>query len=184
MIICTDHHYRDSNGRYAYNPETADAVWKITERTVRKTLPKYDVLVLVVGLPGSGKNTWLVDHAKDKRLYVDATFSRSEWRKPFVQAAKDLGKPVIAVWVDTPLEQCLAQNSERDPDRRIPEERYDGWWASLMESPPSTSEGFDAAWRITSHDNVGMECHEVPAYDGAQGTQDPSARRDDLLLYP
>lgn len=184
MIISSDHHHRAANGSYEFSPETAKAVWRVTERRVRELLPDYESLVLVIGLPGSGKSTWLVDHAKDDRLYVDATFAKAEWRKPFIQAAREANKPVIAVWVDTPLEDCLAQNAERDPDRRVSEERYDGWWADLMETPPSITEGFDAAWRITQHDNVTMSYHEVPEYSGAVSQSGGSTQPDDPLLRP
>lgn len=184
MIICTDHHFRDSDGSWSFDPDQEGAVWEITAKAARKMLPRYEVLVLVIGLPGSTKNTWLMDHSTDNRLYVDATFSKAERREPFIQIAKDLGKPVIAVWVDTPLDQCLAQNAERDPDRRIPEDQYDGWWADLLSSPPSLGEGFDAAWRITAHDDEEVQFHEMPEYDGAEARSGEAARQGDPLLRP
>lgn len=168
MIISPDSFQQNAAGTRYFTPESG-VVWKLTQDRVRTELEHHDVLVLMVGLPGSGKSTWLVDHAKPGRLYVDATFCVPEFRAPFIEIAKQVGKPVISIWVDTSFEVCLERNAERPADRRVPDELYDGWWASLLESPPSESEGLAASWRVIRHDNVSMEAHPVPEYDLAPG---------------
>lgn len=182
MIISPDSFQQNTDGSRYLTPE-AGVLWKLTQDRVREELKKHDVLVLMVGLPGSGKSTWLVDHAKPGRLYVDATFCVPEYRAPFIQIAHEAGKPVVALWVDTPFEVCLARNAEHPPDRQVPEELYDGWWASLLETPPSETEGFDACWRVTQHDNVSMSYHGIPEYRGTI-TPRREITPDDALLYP
>ena len=188
MIISPDRFSQSMNGTASYLTPESGLVWELTQDRVRRELADHDVLVLMVGLPSSGKSTWLVNHAKPGRLYIDTTFCLPEYRAPFIEIAKQAGKPVISIWVDTPFEVCLVRNAEHPADRRIPEELFDGWWASLLESPPSEGEGLDASWRVTEHDNVRMVYHGVPEYGGSiPARKTLSAQpsdQDDLLLYP
>jgi hypothetical protein len=49
--------------------------------------------------------------------------------------------PVRAVWIDTPVEVCLARNDAREGRARVPLQGLFGTKARFV--PPTTAEGFD-----------------------------------------
>jgi predicted kinase len=76
---------------------------------------------------------------------VDATNLKPEWRAVFVRIARHCGARVEAVLFDTPLEECLRRNRERD--RMVPEDVLLKMAGQL--EPPSLDEGFDAIRIVT-----------------------------------
>lgn len=70
--------------------------------------------VLVCGAPGSGKSTWLAQHARAGVLYYDATLSHQATRRQLIRLAEGAGVSVRIVWMRTPLDVCLRRNAERD----------------------------------------------------------------------
>ena len=78
--------------------------------------------------------------AAGRSVVVDNTNPSAAERAPLVAAARAAGVPVRAVWVDTPLEVCLARNAVRPEPRRVP---LVGIHAALARfEPPSVAEGF------------------------------------------
>ncbi|SDE98801.1 AAA domain-containing protein [Blastococcus aurantiacus] len=78
--------------------------------------------------------------AAGRSVVVDNTNPSAAERAPLVAAARVAGVPVRAVWVDTPLEICLARNAVRPAERRVP---LVGVHAALGRfEPPSVEEGF------------------------------------------
>ena len=75
------------------------------------------------------------------RVVVDNTNAAVEDRAPLVAAARAVGAPVRAVWLDTPAEVCLARNDAREGRARVPLVGVLSTRARLV--PPSTAEGFD-----------------------------------------
>jgi len=54
------------------------------------------------------------------RTFVDATNLTARARRQLLHAARDAGRPAVAVVFDVPLERCLAQNTRR-AGRRVPD---------------------------------------------------------------
>ena len=78
--------------------------------------------------------------AAGRSVVVDNTNPSAAERAPLVAAARAAGVPVRAVWVDTPLEVCLARNAARPQERRVP---LLGIHAALARfEPPSVAEGY------------------------------------------
>ncbi|GAB3202175.1 hypothetical protein GCM10027261_39040 [Geodermatophilus arenarius] len=83
---------------------------------------------LVAGLLAAGRS-----------VVVDNTSPSPEERAPLVAAARAAGVPVRAVWVDTPLEECLARNAARES----PVPLVGVHAARARFAPPTAAEGFD-----------------------------------------
>jgi predicted kinase len=144
VILSPDHFLYDADGRYAWSPERVTSAWRLTVSKTREALadPRVRKLVLLVGLPGAGKTTWLAGHHDRDVLYVDATFVRRGDRTSFVSLAREAGKPCGAVLFTTPFDLCASRNSLRPPDRSVPPEKMEEMQARLTETPPNFSEGF------------------------------------------
>ena len=135
-------------------------------------------IVVLVGLPASGKSTYLeqvavgglssdavrrllADDETDQSIhvqvfqtlrylleqrlaikrpvtYVDATSLTPEERRPYVEIGRAWDCEVEAVFLDVPLEICMARNAGRA--RKVPEEAMMKMAIKLV--PPSTDEGF------------------------------------------
>ena len=78
--------------------------------------------------------------AAGRSVVVDNTNPSAGERAPLVAAARAAGVPVRAVWVDTPLEVCLARNAARPERSRVPLVGIHAAVARL--EPPAVEEGF------------------------------------------
>ena len=136
-------------------------------------------IVVLVGLPGSGKSTYLerlgvtalssdairlllADDVTDQTIhdrvfatlrylieqrlavgrpvtYVDATHLTPAERLPYIKLAQAHGCRIEAIFLDVPLEICLARNRART--RVVPEAAMRLMAAKL--EPPAIEEGFD-----------------------------------------
>ena len=79
--------------------------------------------------------------AEGRSVVVDNTDPGVEERAPLIAAARAAGVPVRAVWVDTPVDVCVARNAARGGRARVPEV---GFFATVRRLvPPTPDEGFD-----------------------------------------
>ncbi|MCW2742541.1 MAG: uncharacterized protein JWR45_2963 [Blastococcus sp.] len=74
-------------------------------------------------------------------VVVDNTSAAAEDRAPLIAIARAAGVPVRAVFLDTPVEVCLARNDARRGPARVPLVGVLGTRARL--APPTAREGFD-----------------------------------------
>jgi predicted kinase len=114
-----------------------------------EALPRCTHLVVLVGVPGAGKTTWLAGQAAecaDSMVYFDATLTRRADRAPLIAAARRADRPVDAVWFDTPVAVCRARNAARSLERRVPDAAFDAMARRL--SAPTTAEGFRMVTRV------------------------------------
>jgi predicted kinase len=143
-------------------------------------------LIITVGLPGSGKSTYLArlgvnaissdeirrliaDDPQDQTMnarifsavrylvrrriaagrpvtYVDATHLTRWERKPYMKLAQRYGCTLEALFLDVPVELCIARNQARG--RKVPEAAIRNM--ALQMVPPSLGEGFAEITRIAS----------------------------------
>jgi predicted kinase len=146
MIISPDHYLIDEEtGEYVWSPERVKAAWKSAKSKLAQVLrsPKVKKLVLMVGVPASGKSTWLKSNKEPGAVYFDATFTTNWARQPVIDVAKAAGKGVEAVVMATPINVCLDRNACRTPDRMVPHEVVERMSKQLAGDPPKKSEGFD-----------------------------------------
>jgi predicted kinase len=146
VIISPDHYLIDQEtGEYVWSPDRVKAAWNSAKSKLAMVLrsPRVKKLVLMVGVPASGKSTWLRANKEPGAVYFDATFTNQRARSPIVQMAKAAGKEVDAVVMVTPINVCLDRNACRTPDRMVPHEVVQRMTAQLAGDPPRKSEGFD-----------------------------------------
>lgn len=129
-------------------------------------------VVVMVGLQGCGKSTWVKQHlagshvvvskdywpnARNKELrqrraisdalaggfdvVVDNTNPAPMDRAPIIQIAREQGAAVRAVYIDTPVADCLARNAARAGRAVVAVAGLLGTLRRLV--PPTVEEGFD-----------------------------------------
>jgi len=107
------------------------------EQATQKT-----TVYVLVGAQASGKTTWARAKAAEdpNAILFDAIFVKKSERLPILKSARGAGVPVIAVWLKTPLDVCVARNAVRSVNELCDEEGLGNVFAAL--EPPSLEEGF------------------------------------------
>jgi hypothetical protein len=145
-IISPDHHLTDpTTGLYQWSVERVKAAWakSITELDDILQAGGVTKVVLMVGIPASGKTTWLSKNAEPGAVYFDATFKDARARRPILDVARKYGVSVEAVVLNTPLDEALRRNNTRTPDRKVPESILRSQHTDLTrDGMPSFREGF------------------------------------------
>ena len=151
MIISPDHHLYLPDGTYHWTPDRVKQAWATAGSLFHQALAwpvKPAAVVLMVGVPASGKSSWLSEHEDERVLYFDATFALPRWREPWIASATAAGVQVEVLWVDTPLEVCIERNAARPADRQVPEDTMRKMHRNIKSNPPSVSEGVAGVVRI------------------------------------
>jgi len=159
MIISPDFYLTDSTtGEYVWSPERAVQAWGKATNRLKQVLqdPKTTKVVMMVGIPASGKSTWIRSNLEPGAIYFDATFTNHHSRSPIIAIAKRAGKLVEAVVMATPIRVCLDRNDCRSRDRKIPHESVQRMVKQLAEDPPKKIEGFDRI-RVVRHADPAQE---------------------------
>lgn len=149
MIISPDNFIYNAEGIYDWSPERAKASWNKSYAILKKALVtgKYNKVILMGGIPASGKTTYLNEIGRDpKAIYFDATFTNKWGRGAILDVIKEVYPDIWVeiIFLDTPKNVCLMRNEQRTPDRKIPTEAYDRMCGALeKEGFPTKSEGFD-----------------------------------------
>jgi len=145
-IISPDSHlYKD--GQYVWTEQRAYSAWKSSyselEMSLRaeKSAPK---VVMLCGLPGAGKSTWLSQQVDESSIFFDATFANRKARKEFVQFVKKVrpDSQITLIKFQTPYNVCVKRNNERPTDRKVPDSSMERMKKNLEDNPPEESEGF------------------------------------------
>jgi predicted kinase len=80
-------------------------------------------------------------------VIVDRTNRTREHRRRWLEIARETGCPAVAVVMTAPAALCRLRNRERDPERRLSEERMERMLAAL--EPVQPAEGFSAIFEET-----------------------------------
>lgn len=149
MIISPDSYRLDPEGKYLSSPEVSGLAWEKCFASLREVLEHAEKLILLVGIPGSGKTTWLANEPFANRdgphqdVYFDATLTRRVEREPLIQMAAEFEVPVRAVVFLTPIQVCLARNWARSEDRRVPYPVIARMHENMRNEPATLEEGFE-----------------------------------------
>lgn len=151
MIISPDH-LLFSHGKYLWTVTSVRAAWATCMQNLQRAVKcgQYTELVLLCGLPGSGKSTWLKSNNKSSVIYFDATLVKPKDRRPLIDIAKNNNFNVSAVFFDTPFHICMNRNAQRTIDRIVPIETMYNMRSRLKE--PDHNEGFKGITKITNFD--------------------------------
>jgi predicted kinase len=97
-----------------------------------------------MGVQGGGKTTWIRKNYEALgpcAVFMDAAVPARRHRERVLALAKRAAVRTVAVWVNTPLDQALAQNAKRPDDEVVPEFAVRSVF-ELLEAP-TLEEGFD-----------------------------------------
>jgi len=151
MIVESDQQLYE-NGRYYWTPQRAVAAWSQCYGQLKSALAsgKYKLLMMLIGIPASGKSTYASANDRADIIIFDGTFVDATRRARVTSAARSAGVPVIAVWLDTNFQKCVERNQQRPVDRRVPVESMNVMLHRLNASPPQIEEGFEKIYRISA----------------------------------
>jgi hypothetical protein len=122
------------------------AAWERTYEELQEKLLAIGpaaTLYVVFGIQGAGKTTWIQRNAPElgpTALFLDGPLPSSNKRARALRLAREAGCKTVAVWVDTPFEVAMVQNSLRPGLARISEEAMLHVQGQL--EPPALAEGF------------------------------------------
>jgi len=120
-------------GRYRWSPALAGEAWDWACQTATKLAVAGDVvnLVMPIGIPGSGKSTYLRSLSPlivanrvlpGPTLVLDAMWLSAIERSHAISFLRGAGiRHVLGVYMDTPLDVCIDRQEQRTPDRRVPD---------------------------------------------------------------
>ncbi len=90
-----------------------------------------------------------------KLVVYDATNTRCRHRRQTIACLRALGFwQITGIWLDLPLEVCLARNQQRD--RQVPELVIKNMYQDLQLTPPSLADGLDCLQRYILIDGKGI----------------------------
>ncbi len=141
MIISPDS-YIYIDGKYVWTPERASMAWKMAYDALEAAFKtqEFERVVIGIGVPGSGKSTYITKNENAKYIYFDATFCNKRSRKEIIRRAKVAKMPIDALFFETPYSVCAERNSKRPEDRRVPKKTMEAMFDKLK--APEYEEGF------------------------------------------
>ena len=154
MHINPDHFLETPDGRVITRERNAHA-WQECYLALSDALGKASPasrLYVMVGAQASGKSTWARRKMAEEptAIIFDAILVKRSEREPILAAAARHNVPAVAVWLQTPLAQCLERNSRRSPNELVNERGLRNVFAAL--EAPEAKEGFTAILEVHSGD--------------------------------
>ncbi|MGE8499761.1 MAG: AAA family ATPase [Pseudomonas sp.] len=147
-VINPDDYLETPTGR-VFTAERNRQAWEQAYAALERLLADASRLYLVMGVQGAGKSRWIAQQAEALErdaVYFDAALPARQHRQHLLELAQEYGVPVVAVFVQATLEQALARNLLRTPDKVVPEQAVRSVFGML--EPPSLEEGFASVIRV------------------------------------
>ena len=91
-------------------------------------------------------NRITMDLMKNKTVIADATHLTTGSRKKLINSLGIMPDEIIAVWVNTPFEECMKRNQAREGITRVPDKAM--FEMKNRFRPPSVNEGYDRIVRV------------------------------------
>lgn len=142
MIIEVDDYLYDSGGAYRWTNKRFREAWKKAMSALSEAASEDKLLVLPLGLPGSGKSTWAKEYDEDDLvIFGESMCLEPKWRAKALGAWRDSGGgPCAAVVLMTPWSEAWDRNAARAQDRMTPRGAFDSLRHKAVY--PRASEGF------------------------------------------
>lgn len=142
--INPDNYLQTDAGR-VFTTERNKLAWEETYADLSKALASeqgFVSLYIVFGVQGAGKSRWIRENAPTlpNVIFFDAALPAKAHRAKALSIAKELGIPVVAVWIKSSLETALLRNASRASDERVPESAIRSVFSIL--EPPSLEDGY------------------------------------------
>lgn len=147
-VVDPDAYLETPQGR-VFTAERNRQAWERAYADVEALLADASRLYLVMGVQGAGKSSWIARHAaelEEGAVFFDAALPAARHRAPLLALARARGVPVVAVFVQATLEEALARNGLRTPDKVVPEQALRSVFGML--EPPTVEEGFASVLRV------------------------------------
>lgn len=142
--INPDHFLQTPQGR-VWTKEANAKAWEACYVLLDRALSSADAdtrVFVLIGPQGAGKTTWarthLHHHPDD--IVFDAILVQRFEREPIIRRATARGLKLVAVYFQTPLDQCLKRNALRPADEIASERGLRNVFAAVQ--PPELEEGF------------------------------------------
>jgi len=163
VIISPDDYLFDLNGKYRWTPDRVKAAWEHAysglHDAVRWTEPRK--VVVVCGIPASGKSTWIRKNRESNTVYFDACLDLPWKREKILRLIRNaawdhykatnqdgragVGPRFELVWCNPTPTRAHQWNASRSKDRRVPREIIDKMASYFSANRPNGKrEGFDA----------------------------------------
>ncbi|MEE1083325.1 MAG: ATP-binding protein [Paludibacteraceae bacterium] len=134
---------------------------------IRQEADGSPILILMMGIPASGKSTFVARHLQnfsrinldnlrtreredamlhalfisEEDIVVDNTNVSPEEREKYFQLADQNGYMTVGIFMESILNDCLKRNAQREGDARIPDVGVEARAKNLV--PPTDDEPFD-----------------------------------------
>lgn len=131
------------------------------------------VLVLMIGIQGSGKSTFCIQYlqglerinldtlhtrnkeniaiteavAEKKSIVIDNTNPTSEVRAKYILRCRRLGYKIVGFFMQSKLQECIARNEQRTGKQRVPNKAI-ACTSHILELP-AYEEGFDELYFVS-----------------------------------
>ena len=170
MIICPDTEIELlADGVYDWTPQRAGEAWRRAYqkfgRALRTSGLGHTTVIVMVGLPGSGKSTFATWYDSPSEIIFDATNVDPMRRQPLVNIAAGAGFKTAAIYVECTATAAIARQEARG--RKAVSSDIIHRMAKRLRSP-GYDEGFGAiinATAIEPHPNDHREWIKISALD-------------------
>ena len=152
VTVINPDHFLEVDGKRIWTPQRNKLAWEkcfcVLEEKCRKLDRKSGLVLLVCGVQGAGKSSWIRNRAESFApcICFDAALPKARHRRPVVEIVRRAGVPIKAVYIDVPIEVALFRNMARPKDERVAEAAIRSVFSQF--EAPTRAEGSEDILRI------------------------------------